>query len=65
MLQKELLYAAMGAPGPVRVKWDVEKPDEWFEKNGRKLRLRGDDIHEYWAYADIHDEPFSVYPVVE
>ena len=60
-----LLYAAMGAPGPVRVKWDVEKPEEWFEKKDRKLRLRGDNIHEYWAYADIHDEPFSVYPVVE
>ena len=20
-------------------------------------------MHEYWAYLDIHDEPFSVYPV--
>jgi len=60
-----LLYAAMGAPGPVHVKWNPDEPENWFVKDGRKLRLRGDNAHEYWAYADIHDEPFSVYPVVE
>ena len=60
-----LLYAAMGSPWPVEVKWNPEKPEEWFEKAGGKLRLRGDQAHEYWAYADIHDEPFSVYPVVK
>ena len=60
-----LLYAAMGAPNPVSVAFDPEKPDEWFVPNGRKLKLAGDDYHEYWAYKDIQDEPFSVYPIVE
>ena len=60
-----LLYAAMGSPWPVQVNWDPNKPEEWFEPAGGKLRLRGDNAHEYWAYADIHDEPFSVYPVVK
>lgn len=59
-----LLYAAMGAPSPVEVSWDVKAPEKWFTPNGKKLRLRGDDCHEYWPYCDIHDEPFSVYPVV-
>ena len=31
---------------------------------GLKLKLRGDDRHEYWPYLEIRDEPFSVYPVV-
>ena len=31
----------------------------------RTLRLKGDNAHEYRAYTDIHDEPFSVYPIVE
>lgn len=62
-----LLYAAMGAPNPVEVAWSPEAPEKWFmplpgEK--RKLRLREDSRHEYWAYLDIEDEPFSVYPVV-
>ena len=62
-----LLYAAMGAPNPVSVRWDPKNPGEWFvPMAGDKPRfaLKGDDAHEYWAYADIHDEPFSVYPVV-
>ena len=59
-----LLYAAMGAPNPLEVSWDPEAPEKWFTPNGRKLILRGDDCHEYWPYCDIHDEPFSVYPVV-
>ena len=60
-----LLYAAMGAPNPVSVAFDPEKPEKWFTKNGKKLILKGDTHHEYWAYKNIHDEPFSVYPVVE
>ena len=60
-----LLYAAMGAPNPVSVAFDPAKPEEWFTPEGRKLRLKGDNCHEYWAYKDIHDEPFSVYPIVE
>jgi DUF1680 family protein len=61
-----LLYAAMGAPNPVTVKFDPEKPGEWFAPvAGRKLKLKGNDRCEYWAYLDIHDEPFSVYPIVE
>ena len=62
-----LLYAAMG-PSVVHVAWDAAHPEQWFAPlpgEKRKLRLRGDDCHEYWAYLDIHDEPFSVYPVVE
>ena len=60
-----LLYAAMGAPNPVSVAFDPEKPEKWFTKNGKKLILKGDTRHEYWAYKNIHDEPVSVYPVVE
>ena len=60
-----LLYAAMGAPNPVSVAFDPEKPEKWFTKNGKKMILKGDTRHEYWAYKNIHDEPFSVYPVVE
>ena len=60
-----LLYAAMGAPNPVSVAFDPEKPEKWFTKNGKKLILKGDTRHEYCAYKNIHDEPFSVYPVVE
>ena len=61
-----LLYAAMGAPGPVHVSWNPEEPQKWFEpaNDGLKLKLRGDDRHEYWPYLEIRDEPFSVYPVV-
>lgn len=61
-----LLYAAMGAPGPVHVSWNPEEPQKWFEpaSDGLKLKLRGDDRHEYWPYLEIRDEPFSVYPVV-
>ncbi|MBQ2955683.1 MAG: glycoside hydrolase family 127 protein [Clostridia bacterium] len=60
-----LLYAAMG-PSVVHVSWDVNHPECWFERirMSRKLRLKGDPAHEYWPYIDIHDEPFSVYPVV-
>ena len=62
-----LLYAAMG-PSIVTVAFDPEKPGEWFTPlpgEKRRLALKGDDHHEYWAYLDIHDEPFSVYPIVE
>lgn len=60
-----LLYAAMGAPNPVRVSWDPAAPEKWFRPgSGSKLRLVGDETHEYWPYMDIHDEPFSVYPFV-
>ncbi len=62
-----LLYAAMGAPNPVQVSWNPKEPEAWFdlEKEGGKLKLKGDIIHEYWPYCDILDEPFSVYPVVK
>ena len=60
-----LLYAAMGAPGPVTVTFDPDDAAAWFRKEGKKLRFKGDKAHEYWAYKDIGDEPFSVYPVVE
>lgn len=60
-----LLYAAMGAPGPVTVRFDPGNAGAWFKKEGKKLRFKGDRTHEYWAYKDIKDEPFSVYPVVE
>ena len=63
-----LLYAALGAPTPVRVRWDPRHPEDWFTPQPgsvRTLRLKGDNAHEYRAYTDIHDEPFSVYPIVE
>lgn len=63
-----LLYAAMGAPNPVSVRWDPADPEKWFTPMpGTKHRfsIKGDTAHEYWAYIDIHDEPFSVYPIVE
>ena len=61
-----LLYAAMG-PSIVELRWDVMHPEEEFEfipGTKRKLRMKHDNAHEYWAYIDIDDEPFSVYPVV-
>ena len=60
-----LLYAAMG-PSVVHVAWDPAHPEKWLKKipGSRKFRIEGDTAHEYWAYIDIHDEPFSVYPVV-
>jgi len=60
-----LLYAAMG-PSVVHVKWDVKHPAKWLKRipGSRKFRIENDPAHEYWAYIDIHDEPFSVYPVV-
>ena len=63
-----LLYAALGAPNPLTVRFDPERPEDWFTPlpgDKRTLRLKGDDIHTYMAYCDIHDEPFDVYPVVE
>ncbi len=63
-----LLYAAMGSPCPVHVRWEPDHPEEWFaplEGRQNKLSLKDDLQHEYWAYCDIHDEPFSVYPTVD
>jgi len=63
-----LLYACIGAPSPVNVKMDPENPEKWFTPlpgEKRRMKLEGDSMHEYMAYADIHDEPFSVYPIVE
>ncbi len=62
-----LLFAAMGAPSIVHVHWDPHHPEEWLiPLPGDKPRfaIKGDNMHEYWAYLDIHDEPFSVYPVI-
>ena len=61
-----LLYAALG-PATVEVKWDVNAPEnEFVAQPGSKriFTMHGDNAHEYMAYADITDEPFSVYPVV-
>ncbi len=63
-----LLYAALGAPNPLTLRFDPGKPEEWFtvqEGAKRRLKLKGDQTHSYMAYADIHDEPFDVYPIVE
>ena len=63
-----LLYAALGAPNPLTLKFDPHRPEDWFTPQPgqkRTLSLRGDDAHEYMAYADIADEPFDVYPIVE
>ena len=63
-----LLYAAMGAPNPVSVAWDPQVPEAWFQyvlRHGKpRLILRDDPWHAYWAYLDIGNEPFSVYPIV-
>ena len=60
-----LLYAAMGAPNPVEMNWDPAEPEKWLKPLEGRLgfSVEGDNCHEYWAYVDIHDEPFSVYPV--
>ena len=63
-----LLYAVLGAPNPLTVRFDPEHPEQWLEPQPgtkRTLKLKDDRIHTYMAYADIHDEPFDVYPVVE
>lgn len=68
-----MLYACMGAPNPVTVTFDPERPEDWFTPVKRMspsgatvaLKLKGDNRHEYRAYMDIHDEPFDVYPIVE
>jgi uncharacterized protein len=63
-----LLYAVTGAPTPVVTSWNPEKPEEWFvpaDGEKRRLLLKNDNQHEYLAYLDIHDMPFSVYPIVE
>ena len=68
-----LLYGALGAPNPITVRFDPAKPEAWFtparlRREGREvaaLKLKGDDCHEYRAYADIDMEPFDVYPIVE
>ncbi|MDD3242459.1 MAG: glycoside hydrolase family 127 protein [Eubacteriales bacterium] len=63
-----LLYAALGAPNPVQLRWDVTHPEKWLTPlNDSKpgFSIRGDACHEYRAYADVRDEPFSVYPVID
>ncbi len=63
-----LLYAVLGAPNPLTIRFDPAKPEEWLtplEGAKRRLALKGDNCHTYMAYADIHDEPFDVYPIVD
>ena len=63
-----LLYGVLGAPNPLTVRFDPEHPEDWFAPlpgDKRTMALKGDDCHTYMAYADIHDEPFDVYPIVE
>lgn len=63
-----LLYAAMGAPSVVHVKWDPQNPEGWLIPipcDKPQFAIKGDNAHRYWAYLDINDEPFSVYPVVD
>ncbi len=59
-----LLYAALGAPNPVALSWDVTKPEEELvpAKNGI-FEIKSDPAHCYMPYVDITDEPFSVYPL--
>ncbi|MBQ3078772.1 MAG: glycoside hydrolase family 127 protein [Clostridia bacterium] len=67
LMRGPMLFACMGAPAPLTVTWDPENPEMWFEPvKGKwdRLSLRGDEMHEYRAYASIEDEPFSVYPVL-
>lgn len=61
-----LLYAAMG-PSVVHLHWDPRRPVKYLKRLPGSLRFRieGDSAHEYWPYIDIHDEPFSVYPVIQ
>lgn len=68
-----MLFAAMGAPNPLTLKFDPDRPEVFFRPvrqlspagGSVKLLLKDDPWHEYRAYMDIHDEPFDVYPVVE
>ncbi len=63
-----LLYAALGAPNPLTLCFDPHDPAQWLtpqEGKRRTLSIRNDRCHSYMAYADINDEPFDVYPVVE
>lgn len=63
-----LLYAALGAPNPVTVRFDPENPEAWFTPlpgEKRRLALKDNPNHTYMAYLDIHDEPFDVYPAVD
>jgi len=63
-----LLYAALGAPNPLTLAFDPQNPQEWFTPvtgDKRALALKGDNWHSYRAYADIHNEPFDVYPIVK
>jgi hypothetical protein len=58
----------MGAPSVLKIALDPHKPEEWLtpmagDKPG--FSIKNDNAHEYWAYLDIHDEPFSVYPIIE
>lgn len=62
-----LLYAALGAPNPLRLTFDPARPQNWLPPlpgQQRELALKGDPCHTYRAYLDIHGEPFDVYPVV-
>jgi hypothetical protein len=63
-----LLYGVLGAPNPLTVQMNPRKPELWLSPQPgekRTMQLKGDSIHTYMAYLDIHDEPFDVYPVVE
>lgn len=63
-----LLYGVLGAPNPLTVTFDPEKPEEWLSPlpgEKRMLALKNDDCHAYMAYLDIQDEPFDVYPAVK
>ncbi len=61
-----LLYAAMG-PSVVHLSYDIEHPETELipMENRRGFTMKHDNAHEYLAYIDITDEPFSVYPVIE
>ncbi len=63
-----LLYAALGAPTPVHLSWDPLEPDDHLipADDGKPgFFIKGDNCHEYRAYTDIGNEPFSVYPVFD
>lgn len=58
----------LGASNPLTVKYNPDKPEEWFTPlpgEKRTMALKDDPFHSMMAYLHIHDEPFDVYPIVE
>ncbi len=63
-----LLYAVLGAPNPLTISFDPAHPEQWLtplDGEKRRLAIKNDPHHSYMAYADIGDEPFDVYPIID